>query len=61
MWKSDAISGFNQSRGVKAIEPAQSGVVMRQMAGQGAQIALRGHDLGEVRDLAGADRRAAYR
>ena len=61
MRKCDAISGFNQTRGVKAIKAAQSGVVVRQMAGQGAQIAFRRHDLGEARDLAGIDRRAAHR
>ena len=33
---------------------------MGQMAGQGPQVAIRGHDLAEARDLAGFDRHAAH-
>ena len=33
---------------------------MRQVAGQRAQVAFRGQDFGEARDLAGVDRRAAH-
>src|SRR4029077_18986518 len=54
--KSGAKSGFNQPRGVKAVQPAQPGVVVRQMAGQHAQIAVRRDDLVQSCDLAGVDR-----
>ena len=42
--KWSAKSGFDQPRGVKAIEAAQPWVLMRQVAGQGAQVALRSQD-----------------
>ena len=58
--KSGVKSGFNQPRGVKPVQPAKPRVVVGQMAGQGAQIAIRGDDLGKARDLAGVDRRAAH-
>src|ERR1700704_4699325 len=58
--KCGAKSGFNQPCGVKAVKPAQAGVLMRQGAGQRTQIAFRGQDFAEARDLVGLDRRAAH-
>ena len=57
---SGAKSGFNQPGRVKSVQPAKPRVVVRQVAGQGAQIAVRGDDLGQARDLAGIDRHAAH-
>ena len=57
--KCGAKSGFNQPGGVKPVKTAQAGVVVRQMAGQGTQIAIRVKDFAEAGDLAGVDRGAA--
>src|SRR5215218_6508416 len=43
-----AESGFNQPGGVKSVEPGKPGVVMRQMAGQGAQVTLGRDDFGKA-------------
>ena len=51
--KYTVISRFNQPRGVEAVEPAEPRIVVRQVAGQGAQVALGGQNLGQIRDLAG--------
>ena len=59
--KYSAKSGFNQPCGVKPVKPGKPGVHVRQMARQGAQIAVRVKDFGQPRDLAGLDRRAAHR
>ena len=59
--KYGAKSGFNQPCGVKAVETRQPGVLMRQVTGQGTQIALGGEDFAEAGNLAGLDRRPAHR
>ena len=57
---SGAESRFNQPRGVKTIQPAEPRVVMGQMAGQGAQIAIGRNDFAETGNFAGLDRRASH-
>jgi hypothetical protein len=53
-------SGFYQPGGVKPVEPAEPGILMRQMAGQGPQFALRRQDFLKTPDLTGVDRGAAH-
>ena len=59
--KSGAKSGFNEPGREKPIETAELGIGVRQMAGQGAQIAVPCDDFVEARDLRGLDRDAAKR
>src|SRR5450631_3512208 len=59
--KSDARSDFDQPGGVKAIETAQAGVRVGEMARQRPKVPLRGYNFCETGDFMRVDRRPPHR